>query len=94
MKIKTNGYQTAFDLALIGYGSIEGYPLLVKDNPKKSITPTSTFKPGEEFDIISNAINRDTADYYRRKLISPISKVSISEGELSDFNNDFNNDFK
>jgi hypothetical protein len=89
-KIKIQQKQTIWDLAIQGYGSLEGALYLNKENPAINFNTLPT--PGTIALLKSAQLNKDVVNFFAARESKPAtgSPTLLATG---DFSNDFNNDF-
>jgi hypothetical protein len=90
--VKVNDVQTAWDIAIQEYGSVESVFDLIADNDD-AIGLDTQFANGERVKVITEPSNKFVAKYFQSKELKPVSKQTPGEGMSRSFSLDFNYDF-
>lgn len=87
--------QSAFDIAIQEYGSIEGIAWLLEDNQDIGLNLNSNIRPGTELIIRNAVINQAVVDKLTRDITYLATHEAADEPYLGgDFDlDDFNGDF-
>ena len=79
-RIKPQEQQNMFDIALQGYGSIEGVIDLMQDN--KLTTLGGTISVYDTYDITKQPLNRNIKNFYEERNVKPATGVTQANLEI------------